>query len=97
MDLRIVSSNRPAAMVKGKPKTSRINPFSETQEHFSGSYLQGNVFLELSKDMILVKSIKIQFARVASVKWHQQQRRAGQVSYTSNGDDICGLLWNIME
>ena len=81
-------------MVKGKPKSFRINLFSETQEHFPGSYLQGNVFLELSKDMFPVKSIKIQFIGVASVKWHEQQRRAGQVSYTSN-EDICVLSWDI--
>ena len=42
-------------MIKGKPKDFRINLFNASQKYFAGSDIEGNVFLELSKDMIPVK------------------------------------------
>ena len=81
-------------MGKGKVKVFRINLFNERQTYSAGSEIEGSVFLELSKDMVPVKSIVIQFQGVSSVQWSE---RGAQGSYTSykNSDGICRLAWTI--
>ena len=56
-------------MGKSKPTSFRITVISDAQEHCPGSYIQGNVFLELSKDMIPLKAITIQLFGMASLKF----------------------------
>ena len=77
----------------GEPKSFRINLLTETQEHFPGSYLQGNVFLELSKDMVPLTSIEIRFLGIAFVNWSVQQGMRS-LSFTGR-EDICRLVWTI--
>ena len=74
-------------MGKSKPKSFRINLLSETQEYYPGSYIQGNVFLELSKDMIPLKAIKIQFYGIESLNYHN--------GHIKERKDICRLSWAI--
>ena len=56
-------------MAKGKLKAFRINLFDEGKEYCAGSYIEGNVFLELSEDMVPMKSIIIQLCGMANVSW----------------------------
>ena len=80
-------------MVKGKPKDFRINLYNANQTYFAGSDIEGNVFLELSKDMIPVKSIKIQFSGTAEVHWSEDFGENEKIYRNSEG--ICRLTWTI--
>ena len=80
-------------MGKGKVKVFRINLFNERQTYSAGSEIEGSVFLELSKDMVPVKSIVIQFQGMSSVKWSERNGN-GSTPYR-NSDDICRLAWTI--
>ena len=81
-------------MVKGKPKAFRINLLNGNQEYSAGSYIEGNVFLELSKQMVPVKSIKIQLSGMAKVKWYENGPQ-GSAQVYKNSADICKLKWVI--
>jgi len=84
-------------MVKGKPKVFKVNLFNGN--HSPGSYIEGNVFLELSKDMVPMKAIKIQLSGTASVKWTEHRHGGGMGGSSSrtygNSEHICGLTWII--
>lgn len=80
-------------MGKSKPKVFKINLFNQTQAYSVGSYIEGNVFIELSKDMVPVNSIKIQLSGMAHVNWSE---RSGQYTNRySNSEGICRLTWII--
>ena len=80
-------------MGKSKPKVFKINLFNQTQAYSGGSYIEGNVFIELSKDMVPVTSIKIQLSGTARVNWSEQN---GQNRNTyRNSEGICRLTWII--
>ena len=84
-------------MVKGKPKAFRINLFDDSKEYFAGSYIEGNVFLELSKDMVPMKSIIIKLSGMANVSWrisHWRSYGRGSNVYR-NSEDICTCWWTI--
>ena len=83
-------------MPKGKLKTFRINLFDEGKEYCAGSYIEGNVFVELSKDMVPMKSIIIQLSGMASVSWRVSTSSYGQGSNVyANSEDIRTLAWTI--
>ena len=65
-------------MVKGKPTVFKINLSSVSQQYYAGSDIEGNVFLELSKEMAPVKSIKVQLSGMAMVQWRGE---GGRVVY----------------
>ena len=75
-------------MGKSKPTSFRITVISDAQEHCPGSYIQGNVFLELSKDMIPLKAITIQLFGMASLKFRDGYNHKEK-------KDICRLTWVI--
>ena len=79
-------------MVKSRPKVFTINLFNQAQVYSVGSYIEGNVFIELSEDMVPVKSVKIKLYGRAWVNW-REQNAYGQ-SYI-NSEDICRLTWII--
>ena len=81
-------------MLKGKLKAFRINLFNEDKEYCAGSYIEGNVFLELSKDMVPMKSIIIQLSGMANVSWRVSYTGQGSNVYR-NSEDICTLAWTI--
>ena len=79
-------------MGRNKPRVFKINLFNH-QVYSVGSYIEGNVFIELSKDMVPVKSIKIQLSGTAQVNWSE---RNGQYMNTyRNSEGICRLAWTI--
>ena len=82
-----------ADMVKGKLKAFRINLINESQEYCAGSLIEGNVLLELSKDMAPVKSIVMQLSGMANVKWKVSNGQGANVYRNSEG--ICRLEWTI--
>ena len=81
-------------MGKGKLRAFKINLLNESQEYFAGSYIEGNVFLELSKEMIPVKSIKVRLSGMARVQWRDQHGINGGRTYR-NFERICRLTWTI--
>ena len=81
-------------MVKGKPKAFRINLFNEGKEYYAGSYIEGNVFLELSKDRVPMKSIIIKLSGMANVSWRISHRHSGSNVYR-NSENICTRRWTI--
>ena len=80
-------------MWRSKLKAFRINLFDERQTYSAGSEIEGNVFLELSKDMVSVKSIIIQLNGVSSVQWSEGGGDGRRVY--KNSDGICRLEWTI--
>lgn len=80
-------------MGRSKLKVFKINLFNQSQVYSIGSYIEGNVFIELSKDMVPVKSIKIQLYGAAQVSWSEQSGRY-ENTY-SNSEGICRLTWTI--
>ena len=80
-------------MGKGKVRSFGINLFNGNQEYYAGSYIEGNVFLELSKDMVPIKSINVQLSGLATVLWNEQR---GECKNTfKNSEGICALTWTI--
>ena len=80
-------------MGKSKVRSFGIGLINENQEYYAGSYIEGNVFLELSKDMVPVKSINIQLSGMATVLWKEQ--RGENRNTFKNSEDICALSWTI--
>ena len=80
-------------MWRSKLKSFRINLHNERQAYSAGLELEGSVFIELSKDMVPVKSIIIQLNGVSRVEWSEGSRD-GRRTYT-NLDGICKLTWTI--
>ena len=81
-------------MVKGKLKAFRINLINESQEYCAGSYIEGNVFLELSKDMVPVKSIAMQLSGRANVEWIVSRGQGGE-NVCKSSENICRPVWII--
>ena len=80
-------------MWRSKLKAFRINLFDERQTYSAGSEIEGNVFLELSKDMVPVKSIIIQLHGMSSVQWSEGSGNGRRVY--KNSDGVCRLEWTI--
>ena len=80
-------------MWRSKLKSFRINLHNERQAYSAGSEIEGSVFIELSKDMVPVKSIIIQLNGVSSVQW-SEGNGDGRSVY-KNSDGICRLAWTI--
>jgi len=82
-------------MFKSKLKVLRISLFNEDQEYSPGSYIEGNVFLELSKEMIPVKSIKLQFSGTARVRYKQRVPDSRDSVVLKNSEEIRGFTCTI--
>ena len=80
-------------MWRSKLRVFKINLFNGTQAYSAGSDIEGNVFIELSKDMVPVKSIKIQLSGIVKVRWSEA---SGKQQYTyKNSEGICNFTWTI--
>ena len=83
-------------MGKGKPKDFKIILFNAGQVYCPGSAIEGKVFLELSKDMVPVKSIVITLSGQAVVEWRERRDGMGGDIAIRNSEGICSLtsiLW----
>ena len=80
-------------MGRSKLRVFKINLFNGTQAYSAGSDIEGNVFIELSKAMVPVKSIKIQLSGIVHVHWSEQNGEYKNMYKNSEG--ICNLTWTI--
>ena len=80
-------------MMEGKPTTFSVNLFTESQEYWVGSEIEGNVFLEVSKEMMPIKAIKLVLSGVAHVIFSDGNIQGSTVY--SNSEDICTVIWTI--
>ena len=80
-------------MGRRKLKALRINLFNERQTYSAGSEIEGSVFLELSKDMVPMKSVIIKLHGMSSVQWKEGSGNGRRVY--KNSDGICRLAWTI--
>ena len=83
-------------MGKGKPKDFKIILFNAGQIYSAGSAIEGKVFLELSKNMVPVKSIVITLSGQSVVNWRERMGE-NSVNFRNTEDIIMWININTME